>query len=343
MDRNERLNWMQHLRYADYYIRIEGLAIEDDFNVQQNEPILKFLFGLLEEESAELTQMASLVIKETRFSYEHRPLSLRSPCDAPHHQLLRLIAELNDVPQELADVICKRRPPLINFHHNCSVSCMKGMLKLCNLRFQPPIRLNVDLRYSRDEEKMSFVQKLIESESIERSKIWIEPFDHTELRDIVRGFRIGQANSVQQVGIHCYHIEGIPCEEFSFGNHLSELELKWFKPSHSFFLEAALHKPLTSLQLIDCEDELDDRCISLIHQLLRNQRNLQRVQLTSSWHFGFVLADFAQMENLQSLEISLKNSTDEEMRSLEAILKRNKLSKLTIYSSNIPPDSQRTS
>jgi hypothetical protein len=70
--------------------------------------------------------------------------------------------------------------------------------------------------------------------------------------------------------------------------------------------------------------------------LLRNQRNLQRVQLTTSpWqqqHFGFFLADFAQMENLQSLEISLRNSTDEEMRSLEAILKRNKLSKLTIDS-----------
>ncbi|ELU09944.1 hypothetical protein CAPTEDRAFT_198766 [Capitella teleta] len=42
--------------------------------------------------------------------------------------------------------------------------------------------------------------------------------------------------------------------------------------------------------------------------------------------------DFAQMENLQSLEIELIDSTDEEMRSLEAILKRNKLSKLTIDS-----------
>ncbi|ELU01570.1 hypothetical protein CAPTEDRAFT_195225, partial [Capitella teleta] len=41
---------------------------------------------------------------------------------------------------------------------------------------------------------------------------------------------------------------------------------------------------------------------------------------------------FAQMENLQSLEISLFDSTNEEMRSLEAILKRNKLSELTIDS-----------
>ncbi|ELT90407.1 hypothetical protein CAPTEDRAFT_190769 [Capitella teleta] len=338
MDQEERLNWMRHLRYANCYIQISRLAIGDYFKVEQNEPILGFLFGLLEEESAELTEMASLVIKETHFYEPHHPISLVSRCGASH-QLLRLLAELNNVvPQELADVICKRRPPLINIHSNCSVSCKRGMLKLCNLRFQPPIRLNVDLRYSRDEEeKMSFVQKLIESKSIDCSKIWIKAYDHTELWDNVRGFRIGQANSVQQVSIQCLNIKGIPCEEFSFGNHLSELELFLFKPSHSYFLEAALHKPLTSLQLI-CH-ELDDRCISLIRQLLRNQRNLQRIQLTSlslSWqqqqHLGFFLADFAQMENLQSLEISLNDSTDEQKRSLEAILKRNKLSELTIHS-----------
>ncbi|ELU15272.1 hypothetical protein CAPTEDRAFT_193746 [Capitella teleta] len=330
MDRKERMNWMQHLRYADCYIQIHGLAIGDYFNVEQNEPILGFLFGLLEEESAELTQMASLVIKETRFSYEpHHPISFDSSCDASH-QLLRLLAELNVVPPELVDVICKRRPPLINIYDDCSVSCRRGMLKLCNLRFQPPIRMNVDLSNSPDEEEMmSFVQKLIKSKSIECSKIWINPND-TKLWNDVRGLRIGQADSVQQVSIYCLNIKGIPCEEFSFGNHLSELELISFNPSRSFLLEAALHKPLTSLQLIRCE--LDDRCISLIRQLLRNQRNLQRVQLTS-WqrHFGFFLADFAQMENLQSLEISLIDSTDEEMRSLEAILKRNKLSKLTIH------------
>ncbi|ELT95226.1 hypothetical protein CAPTEDRAFT_185968, partial [Capitella teleta] len=199
MDQEERMNWMQHLRYADYSIEIEGLAIDDYFEVEQNEPILVFLFGLLEEESAELTEMASLVIKETRFSYEpHHPLSFRSRCDASH-QLLRLLAELNVVPPELADVICKRRPPFINIHRNCSASCMKGMLKLCNLRFQPPIRLNVDLRDSLDEEeKMSFVQKLIKCENIECSKIWIKPRNDTELWNDVRGFRIGQADSFQQ-------------------------------------------------------------------------------------------------------------------------------------------------
>ncbi|ELT93384.1 hypothetical protein CAPTEDRAFT_201959 [Capitella teleta] len=121
MDREERMNWMQHLRYANCYIRIKGLAIDDYFKVEQNEAILGFLFGLLEEESAELTQMASLVIKETHFSSEHHhpissdPLSLYSRCGASH-QLLRLIAELNVVPQELADVICERRPPFINIH-----------------------------------------------------------------------------------------------------------------------------------------------------------------------------------------------------------------------------------
>ncbi|ELU16120.1 hypothetical protein CAPTEDRAFT_220295 [Capitella teleta] len=196
--------------------------------------------------------MASFVIKETRFSYEPLPISsFDSSCGAPH-QLLRLIAELNVVPPELADVICKRRPSLINIHHNCSVSCRRGMLKLCNLRFQPPIRMNVYLGYSPDEEEMSFVQKLIKSKSIECSKIWIKAYDHTELWNNVRGFRIGQADSVQQVSIDCFNIEGIP--------------------------------------------------------------------------------HFAQMENLQSLEISLNDSTDEEMRILEAILKRNKLSELTIDS-----------
>ncbi|ELU11508.1 hypothetical protein CAPTEDRAFT_193920 [Capitella teleta] len=329
MDREERLNWMQHLRYADYHIQIEGLAIEDDFKVEQNDPILGFLFGFLEEKSAELTQMASLVMKETHFSSETHPLSYS--CEA-YHQLLRLIAELSVMPPELADVICKRRPPLINIHWNCSASCMKGMLKLCNLRFQPPLPMNVNLRNSRDEEEMmSFVQKLIKCKNIECSKIWIEPFNHTELWNNVSGLQIGQADSFQQVSIHCYRIEGNPCEEFSFGDHLSELELIEFKPSLSYLLEAALHKPLTLLHL-NC-DKLDDRCISLIHRLLRNQR-LQRVQLTSPWqrHFVFFLADFAQMENLQSLEILLKNSTDEERRSLEAMLKRNKLSKLTIHS-----------
>ncbi|ELU15019.1 hypothetical protein CAPTEDRAFT_196775 [Capitella teleta] len=165
MDSEERLNWMQHLRYANCYIRIGGLAIEDDFKVEQNEPILGFLFGLLEEESAELTQMASLVMKETRFSYEH-PLSYS--CEASH-QLLRLLAELSVVPPELAD---------------------------------PPIRLNVDLGNSRDEEeKMSFVQELIESKNIECSQIWIHPRNDTHLWNIVSGLRIGQADSVQQISL----------------------------------------------------------------------------------------------------------------------------------------------
>ncbi|ELT87383.1 hypothetical protein CAPTEDRAFT_211981 [Capitella teleta] len=114
-------------------------------------------------------------------------------------ELLRLLAELNVVPPELADVICKRRPPLIKIHDDCSVSCMKGMLKLCNLRFQPPIRLNVDLGNSRDEEeKMSFVQELIESKNIECSQIWIHPRNDTHLWNIVSGLRLGQADSVQQ-------------------------------------------------------------------------------------------------------------------------------------------------
>ncbi|ELT87825.1 hypothetical protein CAPTEDRAFT_206205, partial [Capitella teleta] len=59
MDREERLNWMQHLRYANCQIW-NGLATHDDFNVKQNEPILGFIFGLLEEESAELAEIASL-------------------------------------------------------------------------------------------------------------------------------------------------------------------------------------------------------------------------------------------------------------------------------------------
>ncbi|ELU08675.1 hypothetical protein CAPTEDRAFT_215083 [Capitella teleta] len=200
MDQEERMNWMQHLRYENCYIEIKGLAIDDDFKVEQNEAVLGFLFGLLEEESAELTEMASLVIKETRFSYEPHPLSRYSSCDASH-QLLKLLAELNNVvPPELADVICERRPPLINIHRGCSASCRKGMLKLCNLRFQPPIRLNVDLGLLRDEEvKMSFGQQSIKSKNIECSKIWIGAYDHTELWNNVRGLRIGQADSVQQM------------------------------------------------------------------------------------------------------------------------------------------------
>ncbi|ELU12213.1 hypothetical protein CAPTEDRAFT_198545 [Capitella teleta] len=201
-------------------------------------------------------------------------------------------------------------------------------------KLQPPIATYVYLGYSRDEEKMSFVQKLIRCENIECSKIWINPIEVTDVfNNMLSELRIGQADSFQQVSINCKYMCGDPEEEFSFGNHLSELALIEYTPLLSFLLEAALHKPLTSLHL-NCY-KLDRRCISLIRQLLRNPR-LQRVQLTSlssqQRHFGFFLGDFAQMENLQSLEISLNDSTDEEMRSLEAILKRNKLSKLTIHS-----------
>ncbi|ELT93144.1 hypothetical protein CAPTEDRAFT_214015 [Capitella teleta] len=332
MDREERLKWMQHLRYVDYIIRVIRLAIEDHFDARQNYPVLGFLFGLLEEDAEELTQMASLVMKETHFSSKHHPLSFRSPCGASH-QLMRLIGELNDVPPELEDAIIKRCPPHINIHHRCSASCRRGILKLCNLRLQPLIPLNVYLRYSRKEEKISFVKKLIKCKNIESSKICIYPHDDTQLRNIVRELRIGQADSFQQVSIYCGNIKGNPCEEFSLGENLRGLELDSFEPSLSYILEAALDKPLTSLHLIRC-DELDDTCNSLLHRLLRNQ-HLQSVQLWSlSWEpFGrLFLTDVAQLKNLQSLEITLEDSTEEEMRIWKAILKRNKLIKLTIHS-----------
>ncbi|ELU18613.1 hypothetical protein CAPTEDRAFT_216908 [Capitella teleta] len=310
MDPLKRLVWLHGIRYANYAIWVEGLAIEEDFDVRQNDPVLGFLFGLMEQNREELAQMASVIMKETHFS-KPQPIS-SSFCDASH-QLIRLIGELT--------------------------SCMKGILKLGNLRLQPPIPLNVDLRDSHDAEKISFVKKLMKCKNIKCSKICIDPRNDTRLQNIVSELRIGQANSFQQVNIDCGYIKRNPCEGFSFGHHLSGLELLWFKPSHSYLLEAALDKPLTSLHFIECYT-LDDRCISLLHRLLRNQ-HLQSVQLTSlsPWkpHFGrLFFADFTQLENLQSLEISLIDLTDEEMRILKAILQSNKLIKLGINSCDYP-------
>ncbi|ELT91645.1 hypothetical protein CAPTEDRAFT_202182 [Capitella teleta] len=332
MDPQERKTWLQGLRFTNYVIRFNGIANDDDFDVRQNEVVLEFLFGLMEENPKELVQMASLVMQETYFSSKPHSTSDHSECGASH-QLIRLIGQLNDVPPELGDVIIKGCP-LINISLGCSASCRRGILKLGNLRLQPPIPLNVDLGFFSDEEEISFVTKSMECRNIECSQIWINPDDHTELWNIVSELRIGQADSFQQVSIDCDNIEGNPCEGFSFGDNLSGLELIRYKPWYSYLLEAALDKLLTSLHLIDCF-YLEDRCTSLIHQLLHNQ-HLQSVQLMT-WkqqqHFGrLFLADVAQLENLQSLEISLNDSTDEEMRSLKAILKRNKLSKLTIYS-----------
>ncbi|ELU07466.1 hypothetical protein CAPTEDRAFT_209468 [Capitella teleta] len=250
-------------------------------------------------------------------------------------KLMRLIGELNDVPPELSHAIVKRCPPYINIYPYCSDSCRRAILKLGNLRLQPPIPVNVNLGLSPNEEEISFVKRLIECKNIERSAIWIKPRDHTELRNMVSELRIGQADSVQQVSINFIFLEGNPCEGLSFGNNLNGLELKWFKQSHSYLLEAALDKPLTSLHLIDYF-ELDDKCISLMHRLLRNQ-HLQSVKLMLRlpWEHPcgrLFLADVAQLENLQILEIQLNNSTKKERRSLETILKRNKLIKLTIYS-----------
>ncbi|ELU14857.1 hypothetical protein CAPTEDRAFT_207567 [Capitella teleta] len=129
-------------------------------------------------------------------------------------ELLRLIGELKDVPPKLGDATVKRCPH-INIYHKCSASCMRGILKLGNLRLQPPIPLNVDLIYLWDEEeKIYFVKKSIECKNIKCSMIWIDPCDHTQLRNIVSGLRIGQADSFQQVNIDCGYIKRNPCEEF---------------------------------------------------------------------------------------------------------------------------------
>ncbi|ELU07359.1 hypothetical protein CAPTEDRAFT_215404 [Capitella teleta] len=133
MDREERLTWMRHLRYANYSIRIKGLAIEDHFNVRQNEPVLGFLFCLMEKNSKGLTQMAILIMKETHFSSELHPIS-SFECDASH-QLMRLIGELNDVPPELGDAIVKRCPPHINIHHRCSASCRRGNYEILHFEY----------------------------------------------------------------------------------------------------------------------------------------------------------------------------------------------------------------
>ncbi|ELT95382.1 hypothetical protein CAPTEDRAFT_190797 [Capitella teleta] len=53
MDPQERLARIHDLHYADYRIRVK--AVEDKFNVRHNEPVLGFLFGLLEENPKEIS------------------------------------------------------------------------------------------------------------------------------------------------------------------------------------------------------------------------------------------------------------------------------------------------
>ncbi|ELT98313.1 hypothetical protein CAPTEDRAFT_186473 [Capitella teleta] len=336
MDREERLTWLQDLRYANYYIQVK--AIEDDFDVRQNEPVLGFLFALMEQNSEELTQMAIVIMEETHFSSKPHPILHYSRCVASH-QLMRLIDEVNDVPSKLGDEIVNRLPPHINIHQDCSVSCRRGILKLGKLRLQAPIPLNVYLGSLPNEEKnVQFVKDLIECKNIKCSKVWIYPEVATQLRDSVSELRIGQAESFQQVSIKCINIKVKPYEWFSFGDKLSGLELDSFNPSLSYLLEAALDKPLHSLHL-NYRMELDGRCILLLQRLLRNEL-LQSVQLWSSpwkYHFDRFLADVAQLKNLQSLEIQLKDLAEEERRSLETILKINKLIKLKISIYANPP------
>ncbi|ELU15937.1 hypothetical protein CAPTEDRAFT_213159, partial [Capitella teleta] len=205
MDREERLTWLQDLRYANYYIQVK--AIEDDFDVRQNEPVLGFLFALMEQNSEELTQMAIVIMEETHFSSEPHPILHYSRCVASH-QLMRLIDEVNDVPSKLGDEIVNRLPPHINIHQDCSVSCRRGILKLGKLRLQAPIPLNVYLGSLPNEEKnVQFVKDLIECKNIKCSKVWIYPEVATQLRDSVSELRIGQAESFQQVSIKCINIK----------------------------------------------------------------------------------------------------------------------------------------
>ncbi|ELU06598.1 hypothetical protein CAPTEDRAFT_213051 [Capitella teleta] len=344
MTSEERLTWIQNLRSANYSIEVNGSVTEDSFDVRQNESVLGFLFGLLEKSPKDLKQMASAIIDNTHFS-EPDPLTSHpirfSGCGASH-QLLRLLAELNDVPAELAEAIVDRCPH-INVHRDCSASCLKAILMLGNLQLQSAIPLNVNFGNPCDEEKISFAKKLIECKSIDCSRISIYPRNDRELRYIASELRVGHTDSFPHVNI-------IDCDDTmrnpssvaaglhkksrrvfgSFGDGLAGLCLHSFDSAYSSLMEAVLDKPLTSLQFMECE--LDDRCSLLIHRLLLNQ-HLQKVSVLSPGrHMGSFLTDIAQLINLESLEISLFDSTQEEIRSLDTILKSNKLSKLTIDS-----------
>ncbi|ELT89197.1 hypothetical protein CAPTEDRAFT_189875 [Capitella teleta] len=338
MDPDERLTWLQDLRYKNYSVAINELAIDDSFNVQENEPVLGFLFGLLEENPKELTQIISLIINETNFSKgDPIPSSLfiLSRCGASH-MLIRLIAELNDVHPKVAKAIVQQCPTHITVHYNCSTSCRRGILMLGNLRFQVPIPVNFDMRYSAGEQDVSFAKKLITCKNIDCSTIWIDPrrSNGTGLRNIMTELRVGQSDSFQHVSIECHNMDGNPSEGISFGDDLRGLRLNEFHSSHLFLMEAILDKPLTSLHLITLIH--DDTCSSLMHRLLLN-RHLQSVSLNPlEQDTGPFLTQLAHLENLQSLDIELRNSTQEKIRSLETLLKRNKLIKLKISGFDTP-------
>ncbi|ELU08487.1 hypothetical protein CAPTEDRAFT_208074 [Capitella teleta] len=332
MGPEERLTWLRDLRYAKYAVQVERLEIGDSFDVPHYEPLLGFLFGLLEDNPEELTQMTSVVIDGVNFSKGSLISSLPdqkiAQCDVSH-MLLRLMGELKAVHPKLEEVISKRCPPYINIYEKCSASCRKGIVVLGNLQLPVPIHLNVDLFYAQ-EDNILFVKKWIKCKSIDCSWISIKPRDVTEMRSILSELRVGREESFQHVSIEGVRINENPTEGFPFGDNLSGLQLNQFNSSHSCILEAVMNKPLTSLQLIHCD--IDDGCAALLHRLLLNQ-DLRRVSLLS-WeqHMGQFLMHLSQLNNLQSLGISLMNSTQQERRSLKAILEGNKLNKLIIYS-----------
>ncbi|ELU12887.1 hypothetical protein CAPTEDRAFT_198688 [Capitella teleta] len=329
MDQEDRLNWLQDLRYTKYTIRLYTWGYDESFDFRQNEHVLGFLFGLLEDDPESLQQVASVVMDKTHFSEGDPILSLKddSSCGPPH-MLIRLICELHDMPPKLQEMMVKRCPARINIYLRCSARCRRGILFLGNsLRLPRPISLGVDLGYF-NTQRISFIAELFKSKNIECSIISITPFNHTTPRNILTELKVGQVDSFRHVIIECGN-DSIPSGEVLFGDDLGGLQLDRFGSQCTYrYMQAALGKPLTSISLVWCE--LDDKCSQLLCELLQNQ-HLRSVSLESLSHkLKPFLRHLAQLDKLQSCSIAQNEFTQEEGHSLEIILKKNTLDKLTI-------------
>ncbi|ELT96493.1 hypothetical protein CAPTEDRAFT_216024 [Capitella teleta] len=309
-------------------------------DLEQNESIISFLFGLLNEE--DLLSMSSTLMDETLFSFVDLFHISSIPWACPEsHLFKRCLLELKTVPPTLKDVIKRNCPSEITLHYECSSNCMKSITHLLSLSNFAPNSISFVLSHcewmypSMFDDVISMLRILRQCKSVGRVTLVRPPADR--LGRFLEAMRIGQReSSIQCINIHApkdsdTDMKSVMFDAEAFGEHTRGMELYSYDDrSVCAFLKAAQNKPLTTFGITNAGhwSKLNDECVELMSTAMKTT-DLQNVVIgrTRARH---VISLLAEQHNLRSLDINVHTMKKDDWMDFGRVLHRQRLQKLTL-------------
>ncbi|ELU10399.1 hypothetical protein CAPTEDRAFT_188021 [Capitella teleta] len=310
--------------------RLEWLNSRED--LKQDESVISFLFGFLEDDEEALLCLTSKVMEQTLFSlvipFDVEEFHFSSNC--PHsHLIFRFLCELKSLPPAIEAVITRNCAPEIGIHSKCSFHCLSGITSIFSISDLPPDSLSLIIGcLSRIEltDVISMLRVIAKSKSIGRVTLYHPNADRLNI--FLNAMRVGQSDSsVQRIKIDYPDVASFD-GTMSIGEHTRAMELCYNRDVNLSlaFLRSAQNKRLASFEMIDSELNLE--CVGLLSAIL-NQSRLINLSLDVLGVAQFIPSS-TDLKQLRSFNINVSGITKECWPNFNRLLHNQSLQKLTI-------------